>query len=522
VAWLALAGCANPVSSFSAQSDHTADLITDRVQSVTPITVGRTLIGRFTGPSYIGFSMRASAGQGITAVLTTDDPGHSPMLEIYGPKRGDRARGQQVAHQSNLAGGRVALSYVFSNDGDYLIVATERPEGTGQYEFSLSSAGDGPAGPTVTCASLGKNCGSVLLPSGGTLDCGSCQAPFTCGGGGMANVCGQIASPNQPVAFTIPGFIVGPSKANQSDAANGVSSECTNWLAFMRNISGNNVTITSTSVDCSKQDQVGANEWLYVSNTSLSFTAQTPKGRLPRIVRGPQVAGTKGDRNAAYTSWWATCESTLPTIRGMFPGRYLTAFCPQPSNHAVDGQFQYASAVQVYLTPPDIDVAPVPLALTDVYMLSPTDSQTQQEAVTALQNACQSALGLLRDISVAQVVDPPSDFCRQGDQRGTSGWLYEGHATIQLQALLPLGQAITQADDAPAVTGMAASSENVALTSYWTSCLAGMQSVKNDARYKDVLVAAICNPPFVTGSTDQGNRQYHSTIMIYTEPPLLP
>ncbi len=40
----------------------------------------------------------------------------------------------------------------------------------------------------VACS--GKNCGSVSDGCGGTINCGSCVSPNTCGGGGAANVCG--------------------------------------------------------------------------------------------------------------------------------------------------------------------------------------------------------------------------------------------------------------------------------------------------------------------------------------------
>ncbi len=43
---------------------------------------------------------------------------------------------------------------------------------------------------TPTCASLGKNCGVVAVSCGGTLDCGYCNWPLSCGGGGKVNVCG--------------------------------------------------------------------------------------------------------------------------------------------------------------------------------------------------------------------------------------------------------------------------------------------------------------------------------------------
>src|SRR5262249_19688971 len=46
----------------------------------------------------------------------------------------------------------------------------------------------------VTCASLGKNCGTISDGCGGTLTCGGCTSPQTCGGGGGANVCGPCAA----------------------------------------------------------------------------------------------------------------------------------------------------------------------------------------------------------------------------------------------------------------------------------------------------------------------------------------
>jgi len=45
----------------------------------------------------------------------------------------------------------------------------------------------------TTCAAQGKNCGSISNGCGGTLACGTCTAPQTCGGGGVANVCGAAA-----------------------------------------------------------------------------------------------------------------------------------------------------------------------------------------------------------------------------------------------------------------------------------------------------------------------------------------
>lgn len=48
----------------------------------------------------------------------------------------------------------------------------------------------------TTCAALGANCGALPDGCGGTLTCGTCTAPQSCGGAGVANVCG--AQPPMP------------------------------------------------------------------------------------------------------------------------------------------------------------------------------------------------------------------------------------------------------------------------------------------------------------------------------------
>jgi hypothetical protein len=42
----------------------------------------------------------------------------------------------------------------------------------------------------LTCANLGLHCGPAGDGCGGTLDCGPCTMPQTCGGGGTPGVCG--------------------------------------------------------------------------------------------------------------------------------------------------------------------------------------------------------------------------------------------------------------------------------------------------------------------------------------------
>jgi hypothetical protein len=61
--------------------------------------------------------------------------------------------------------------------------------------FDLTSCVQGSQPPPLctpqTCASQKMNCGPVADGCGGLLQCGSCTAPTTCGGGGMNGVCGM-------------------------------------------------------------------------------------------------------------------------------------------------------------------------------------------------------------------------------------------------------------------------------------------------------------------------------------------
>jgi hypothetical protein len=55
--------------------------------------------------------------------------------------------------------------------------------------WSASAGCAKPCTPATTCP-VGQNCGTAPDGCGGTIACGSCSAPQTCGGGGSANVCG--------------------------------------------------------------------------------------------------------------------------------------------------------------------------------------------------------------------------------------------------------------------------------------------------------------------------------------------
>ena len=43
----------------------------------------------------------------------------------------------------------------------------------------------------TTCTAEGKNCGTIDNGCGGKIHCGNCNAPYTCGGSGIENICGS-------------------------------------------------------------------------------------------------------------------------------------------------------------------------------------------------------------------------------------------------------------------------------------------------------------------------------------------
>src|SRR5216117_2166251 len=54
----------------------------------------------------------------------------------------------------------------------------------------------------TTCAAVGANCGMIADGCGGTLDCGTCTLPQTCGGGGTPNVCGSTTTTTTTTSTT--------------------------------------------------------------------------------------------------------------------------------------------------------------------------------------------------------------------------------------------------------------------------------------------------------------------------------
>lgn len=94
---------------------------------------------------------------------------------------------RQFAFASRL----VVVGFSLAVASMFACSATEDTGGPGENERDPLGASTqaGRCTPT-TCAAQGKNCGTIPDGCNHTLNCGTCTSPQSCGGGGVANVCG--------------------------------------------------------------------------------------------------------------------------------------------------------------------------------------------------------------------------------------------------------------------------------------------------------------------------------------------
>ncbi len=96
---------------------------------------------------------------------------------------------QVLAGVPGAASWSVTDAIAVSGDGN-VIAAIALNRNTGNFEAVRIVLGGASTCVPTSCAAQGKNCGSIANNCGGTLNCGTCPGPQTCGGGGVANVCG--------------------------------------------------------------------------------------------------------------------------------------------------------------------------------------------------------------------------------------------------------------------------------------------------------------------------------------------
>jgi len=117
----------------------------------------------------------------------------------------------------------------------------------------------------TTCAAQGDNCGSIADGCGGTLSCGSCTAPATCGGAGNANVCGT-------------------------------STLRTNY---------------STNFPLSENPILDDGNWINGGAVGLDWTNVST---TPGLAIGHQVAASFSDATALLTGTWAADQTATATV----------------------------------------------------------------------------------------------------------------------------------------------------------------------------------------------------------------
>jgi hypothetical protein len=124
--------------------------------------------------------------------------------------------GKPMAPSTTRGDGTVAREFsggtaVFNPDGNATATVTfstlrqRGSSGATGTTFSLVG-GDGDLFLTTsttctptTCAAQGKTCGTLSDGCGGSLTCGTCASPQSCGGGGVANVCGGGQTSSDPI-----------------------------------------------------------------------------------------------------------------------------------------------------------------------------------------------------------------------------------------------------------------------------------------------------------------------------------
>ena len=82
----------------------------------------------------------------------------------------------------------------------------------------------------ASCAAVNANCGLISDGQGGTIDCGTCTAPQTCGGGGVFFQCGGSSGGCTPKTATEACAAINANCGELSDGCNGTVScgTCTN------------------------------------------------------------------------------------------------------------------------------------------------------------------------------------------------------------------------------------------------------------------------------------------------------
>jgi chitodextrinase len=214
-------------------------------------------------------------------------------------------------------------------------------DGTRQSAWeTLTHAGVGSGSCTATtCSAQGKNCGSISDGCGGTLSCGSCTSPATCGGAGTANVCGTACTPATcsslgdncgSVSDGCGGTLnCGSCTAPQYCGGGGTANHCaadTVAPSVPAALNATNVTTTSVTLQWNAStDNVGVTGYTIsrsgysggtFTSTSTSFTdtGLTAGQAYTYTVSASDAAGNASAQSAALNVTTAAPDTTAPSV----------------------------------------------------------------------------------------------------------------------------------------------------------------------------------------------------------------
>jgi len=152
---------------------------------------------------------------------------------------------QVLAGAPGAANFLVSDAIAVSGNGN-VIAATALNKSTGNSEAVRIVLGGAASCVPTSCAAQGKNCGSIADSCGGTLNCGTCTAPQTCGGGGIANVCGSGTTGGASLTLTATGrsgerITSSPAGVNVAVGATGTASFPTGTAITLRSTNNRDV-----------------------------------------------------------------------------------------------------------------------------------------------------------------------------------------------------------------------------------------------------------------------------------------
>ena len=180
-----LAACPNRV-----QNVHPVVLSGCSIQVPLAISIGALFTGLFGSAGSIALILQSYAGT-FRDVCNAHDTCYATCRSDRGTcdsgfLTAARNRCQQLPGNARQRCNAAALAYysgIRLGGQNYWVDA--------QKEHCDCCPGDQPCCSTNTsCTATGANCGSIPDGCGGSLNCGSCTAPQTCGGAGLPNVCG--------------------------------------------------------------------------------------------------------------------------------------------------------------------------------------------------------------------------------------------------------------------------------------------------------------------------------------------